>query len=186
MHKISWVFGYGSLMWDPGFQPVETVRAHLSGYSRSFCLISTHYRGTEETPGLVLGLDEERDARCSGLAMRIADPDHGEVMAYLHAREMVTEAYREEVVTLQLEDGRQIEALTYVMRRDHEQYAGHLDIAEQARIIAHATGGRGPNAEYLFNTARHLAEIGLADAGLDDLSVEVRRLIETTRRSHDD
>ncbi|MBK4215296.1 gamma-glutamylcyclotransferase [Paracoccus caeni] len=186
MHKISWVFGYGSLMWDPGFQPVETVKAHLTGYSRSFCLISTHYRGTETQPGLVLGLDEEPAARCSGLAMRIHEPDHVEVMAYLHAREMVTEAYREEVVTLHLDDGRAVEALTYVMRRDHEQYAGHLDAAEQARIIATAEGGRGPNAEYLFNTARHLAEIGLADAGLDHLSDEVRRLIDAGRRSQGD
>lgn len=178
MRKIDWVFGYGSLIWDPGFAPVERVRAWLTGYSRTFCLRSTHYRGTTTRPGLVLGLDEQTDAACSGLALRVAEPDHDEVLAYLRARELVTDAYRETIVQVRLEDGRQIEALTYVMRRDHDQYAGMLDLAEQARIIAAASGGRGPNADYLFNTARHLSEIGLPDADLDHLAEEVRKLLQ--------
>lgn len=177
MTTVSWVFGYGSLMWDPGFHPVETVKARLSGYARSFCLRSTMYRGTEESPGLVLGLDETAGAECSGLAMRVADADHDEVMAYLRARELTTEAYREAILPLRLEDGRQVQALTYVMRHDHWHYAGGLCRAEQARIIARAHGGRGPNADYLFNTARHLAEIGLADPELDSLSEDVRKLM---------
>ncbi len=183
MHKISWVFGYGSLMWDPGFQPVQILKAHLKGYARRFCLRSTHYRGTEEMPGLVLGLDEQPGAACSGLAMRIAKEDHDEVLAYLRARELVTDAYREAVVRVTLEGGRSVEALTYVMRRDHWQYVGDLCRDEQAQIIARAEGGRGPNADYLFNTARHLAGIGLADAELDKLSEEVRRLLRDPHRS---
>ena len=178
MRRIDWVFGYGSLMWDPGFQPVECVRAHLRGYARSFCLRSTIYRGTEESPGLVLGLDADQSAQCSGLAMRIETEQHEEVMAYLHAREMSTSAYVETIVPLTLEGGRQVEALTYVMARDNNQYAGGLEITEQAQIIARAHGRRGPNHEYLFNTARHLAEIGLADSGMDKLSDAVRMLLD--------
>jgi cation transport protein ChaC len=177
MHKISWVFGYGSLMWDPGFRPAETVKARLTGYARSFCLKSTRYRGTIDAPGLVLGLDEDAQASCSGLALRVAPQDRDSVFAYLHEREMITKAYREEVVPVVLEDGRQVEALTYVMRRDHEQYMGGLCVREQARIIARAHGGRGPNSDYLFNTARHLAQIGLSDATLDQLAEDVRRLM---------
>ena len=177
MTTVSWVFGYGSLMWDPGFHPVETVKARVSGYARSFCLRSTMYRGTEEAPGLVLGLDEQDGGSCAGLAMRIDAQDHAEVMAYLRARELSTDAYREAILPLRLDDGRRIEALAYVMRRDHRQYAGGLALSEQARIIARACGGRGPNCDYLFNTARHLAEIGLADAELDRLSADVRRLM---------
>lgn len=180
MNRITWVFGYGSLIWDPGFHPAETAKARLIGFSRSFCLRSTRYRGTEDAPGLVLGLDEAEGAECGGLAMRIPEPDHDEVMAYLNAREMDTGAYREAIVPLVLDDGRQVEALAYVMRRDHDQYAGGLDLQEQARIIARAHGGRGPNADYLFNTTRHLAQIGLSDAELEQLSDQVRRLMGET------
>ncbi len=179
MRKVDWVFGYGSLIWDPGFVPAETARAWASGYARSFCLRSIQHRGTRARPGLVLGLDEQPGARCGGLALRIADHDHDEVLAYLRARELVTDAYQEAILPLLLENGRRVEALAYVMRRDHVQYAGGLPLDEQARIIAGAHGGRGPNAEYLFNTAAHLARIGLGDAAMDRLSVKVRKLLET-------
>lgn len=178
MQKVFWVFGYGSLMWDPGFRPAETVKARLSGYARTFCLRSTRYRGTEEIPGLVLGLDAERGAECRGLALRIAEPQYDEVMTYLRERELDTGAYHEAILPVALEDGRKVEAVAYVMRRDHWQYAGGLDPREQAEIIARAAGGRGPNAEYLFNTTRHLAEIGLADAWLERLSADVRSLLD--------
>ena len=140
MRKIEWVFGYGSLIWDPGFVPVERARAWVTGYARSFCLRSIQHRGTSERPGLVLGLDQQPDGECGGLALGIADSDHDEVLAYLRARELVTDAYRETILPLRLEDGRRVEALAYVMRRDHVQYAGGLDLAEQARIIARAQG----------------------------------------------
>lgn len=177
MQTVFWVFGYGSLMWDPGFQPIETVKARVKGFSRAFCLRSTMYRGTVDNPGLVLGLDEDAGACCSGMAMRIAPDDHDEVMAYLRLREMSGDAYREAILKVELADGRDVEALAYVMRRDHWQYAGDLCLKEQARIIARAHGGRGPNSDYLFNTARHLNEIGLADAMLDSLAEEVRRIL---------
>lgn len=178
MSKPLWVFGYGSLMWDPGFTPAEAIRARLTGYARSFCLRSTHFRGTEEAPGLVLGLDETPDAECRGMALRIPDQDYDEVRAYLYQREMTSSAYREEVVPIALEDGRTVPALAYVMQRDHWQYAGGLCLSEQARIIARAHGGRGPNADYLFNTAQHLAEIGLNDIMLEQLSNDVRNLLD--------
>lgn len=179
MHKIDWIFGYGSLIWNPGFRPVEIIRASLDGYRRSFCLRSIQHRGTSARPGLVLGLDHDPDASCTGLAMRIAAADHDEVLAYLRARELVTDAYREAVLPLTLEDGRRVEALTYVMRRDHWQYAGNLPPEEQALAIAAAVGARGPNADYLFNTAEHLARIGLADPQLDHLADRVRKLLES-------
>ncbi|MGN7868967.1 gamma-glutamylcyclotransferase [Paracoccus sp. 22332] len=185
MRRIDWVFGYGSLIWDPGFSPVETARAWVTGYARSFCLRSVQHRGTQARPGLVLGLDEQPDAECGGVALRIADHDHDEVLAYLRARELVTEAYQETILPLRLEDGRQVEALAYVMRRDHVQYAGGLALTEQARIIAQAHGARGANADYLFNTAAHLAQIGLGDSVLDDLSAQVRKLLETGANPRD-
>lgn len=178
MTTIAWVFGYGSLIWDPGFQPVETVRARLDGYARRFCLRSTMYRGTPESPGLVLGLDADEGTSCSGVAMRIDAREHDRVIAHLRIRELSTQAYHETIVPLALEDGRHVQALAFVMRRDHWQYAGRMDRNEQAEIIARAHGGRGPNADYLFNTASHLSRIGLADAELEQLSDKVRKLME--------
>lgn len=172
-----WVFAYGSLMWNPGFRVAESVIARLDGYARSFCLRSVEHRGTYEAPGLVLGLDPDPSAHCMGLALRIPDDGHDEIMAELRARELVTEAYRESCLPLTLADGRQVTGVAYVMRTDHWQYAGNLCLTEQARIIAQAHGGRGPNADYLFNTASHLAEIGLADETMDELAQQVRDLL---------
>lgn len=177
MNKVFWVFGYGSLLWNPGFNPAEMVKARLPGYARSFCMHSVTYRGTHEVPGLVLGLDADENAECRGLAMRIPDNEHDKVIAYLRERELVTSAYEEMVLPLELEDGRVVEAFAYVMRRDHHQYAGGLCVNEQARIIARAHGGSGPNSDYLFNTTKHLAELGLPDQMLENLSEQVRSLM---------
>lgn len=170
-----WVFGYGSLLWNPGFPHVETVVATLDGYHRSFCMRSIHHRGTEAEPGLVLALDAAEGASCHGMAFRVDPAHHEPTLAELRARELISSAYVERVLPLVLRDGREVAALCYVIDPDHVQYC-HLDLDEQARIIARAVGGRGPNTEYLFNTADHLSEIGIEDAELTWLAQEVRRL----------
>ncbi|WP_114349947.1 gamma-glutamylcyclotransferase [Paracoccus lutimaris] len=177
-----WVFAYGSLMWDPGFPVAEMAAARLEDYARSFCLLSVVYRGTVETPGLVLGLDAHPGAHCVGLALRVAEPDWPEALAGLRERELTTYAYSEQMLALQLQDGRQVEAVGYVIRRDHDQYAGGLELSAQARMIARAHGGRGPNADYLFNTMRHLAQMGVEDLEMDALAAEVRRLLQPEKR----
>ena len=170
-----WVFGYGSLIWDPGFPVAERRIARLKDYARSFCMRSIHHRGTEEDPGLVLALDAHAGAACEGVAFRVTPGAHAPTMEYLRERELISSAYLERVVELRLDDGRQVDAVAYVMDRDHPQYV-LLPLEEQARIIAHATGGRGPNDEYLFNTAAHLDELGIADEELSWLARRVRAL----------
>lgn len=167
-------------MWDPGFHPAERAVARLSGYARRFCLRSVRYRGTEAAPGLVLALDADDAADCRGLALRIPRDQHVEVMQYIRARELVTYAYQEVILPIELDDGRQVKAYSYVTRRDHAQYAGGLDLDAQAQIIAAAAGCNGPNADYLFNTIDHLSQIGLEDAMLADLSSRVRQLLKAT------
>ena len=171
-----WVFGYGSLVWNPGFDTVERVIARLPGYRRSFCMRSVHHRGTPETPGLVLALDRAPDTACSGVALRTAPERADEVLAYLRERELVSAAYHEALLPVTLADGREVEAVTYVVDPDHVQYCRDLDLEDQAQIIARAHGGRGPNTEYLFNTAAHLQELGLGDQELDWLVRRVRAL----------
>ena len=170
-----WVFGYGSLMWNPGFEPAEQVLARLSGFHRSFCMWSIHHRGSEEDPGLVLALDEA-DAVCDGVAMRVADDERDLVLAYLRERELISAAYVEQVHDLELRDGRRVPSLCYVIERDHVQYCGGLELERQAQVIATAIGGRGPNTEYLYNTAQQLDAFGIVDADMDWLGARVRQL----------
>ncbi len=173
-----WVFGYGSLIWQPGFAFTSRARARLEGYERSFCMRSIHHRGTPENPGLVLALDQGPGS-CEGLAFEIPARIAEESLEYLRARELISAAYLERRCPVMLEDGRAVEAVTYVIDRDHAQYCGGIALEEQARIIAQACGGRGPNAAYLWNTATHLAELGLRDAQLDWLAARVRDLLQT-------
>lgn len=171
-----WVFGYGSLLWNPGFEVAESVIARLPDYARSFCMWSIHHRGTEDAPGLVLALDEAEGEVCEGLALRVAEGAEAETLAYLRARELISSAYLEKELTVQLQDGRAVTAVSYVINRDHTQYCGGMPLEDQAQVIARAVGGRGPNTEYLYNTTSHLAQVGLPDPALEWLQARVQEL----------
>lgn len=176
-----WVFGYGSLMWNPGFPVAERHVARMKGYHRSFCMRSIHHRGTEDAPGLVLALDATEGAACEGLGFRVKEGAEDDTVAYLRDRELVSSAYLETVRPLRLSDGRLVDALTYIVDSGHVQYCGGLPLEEQARIIATAVGGRGPNTDYLFNTASHLQELGIVDEELSWLDRRVREIITRTQ-----
>lgn len=176
MPDAMWVFGYGSLIWNPEFPVAERQIARLSDWHRSFCMRSIHHRGSVAAPGLVLALDHAPGARCDGVAFRVQPGAEAETLAQLRERELISSAYLEREVSLRLADGRDQTALAYVIDPDHDQYCGGLPLAEQARIIAHAIGGRGPNRDYLFATADHLAELGIADADLTWLAAQVRAM----------
>ncbi len=175
-----WVFGYGSLIWDPGFPVAARHLARLDGYHRSFCMRSIHHRGTPEAPGLVLALDALPGASCAGVAFAVQPGAEDDTIAYLRARELVSSAYLETRLQVRLRpEGAApatVEALTFVVDATHVQYCGGLPLEEQAAIIAGATGGRGPNRDYLWNTAAHLAELGIEDAELSWLAARVRNL----------
>ncbi|MFS4439375.1 gamma-glutamylcyclotransferase [Paracoccaceae bacterium GXU_MW_L88] len=171
-----WVFGYGSLMWQPGFPVAERVVADLPGYRRGFCLLSIHHRGTADAPGLVLALEPKGGQVCPGVAFRVAEEDARATLNYLRERELVSAAYRETTETVELHDGRTVEAVCYVIDEENPQYMADLSVETQAHIIARAVGGRGPNWDYLYATAAHLEELGLPDKGLTDLATRVRGL----------
>ena len=170
-----WVFGYGSLIWDPGFAIAERQVARLEGWQRRFCMWSVHYRGTPEVPGLVLALDRAAHGVCDGVALRVPAGQEAATLAYLRERELISSAYEEAEVTVQLRDGRAVRALTYVINRDHAQYCGGMTPEAQAAVIVAATGLRGPNRDYLFATAQHLADLGIADP---DLAWLTQRVVE--------
>jgi glutathione-specific gamma-glutamylcyclotransferase len=171
-----WVFGYGSLIWDPcfAFDRREVATAH--GWHRSFCMWSVHYRGTVDEPGLVLALDRAEGAACQGVAFAIPVGDEAATVEALRERELISYAYLEKMIDVALPDRRVVKALTYVINRDHEQYAGHKSVEDQAQIIATRHGVRGPNRDYLFATAQHLTELGLKDVEMERLVTMVRAL----------
>lgn len=166
-----WVFGYGSLMWRPGFEFAERVPAHLVGFQRSFCIYSNHHRGNDLRPGLVLGLD--RGGACAGIAYRIVPEHWQQTVQYLRARELVSGVYQETYVPLMLADGghQEVSALTYIVERAHPSYAHRLPFSKQVDIIRGARGLAGPNVEYLVNTARLLRQLGIPDRELERLVV---------------
>ncbi len=164
-----WVFGYGSLMWRPGFAYEDVRPAALTGYRRCFCIYSVHHRGSAERPGLVLGLD--RGGVCHGMAFRIATERTADTVAYLRAREQVNGVYREAAVPLMLDGGEQVEGLAYLAERAHPSYAGCLPITKQAALIRAARGLSGTNLDYLNNTIAHLAVLGIRERELERVLV---------------
>jgi len=164
-----WVFGYGSLMWNPGFPYEESVHALLPGFHRRFCVRSTIYRGTPERPGLVLGIDGGGD--CSGMAFRVAAARREEVLAYLFEREMRSYVYTPSWVSVTIA-GSSTLALTFVVRRNHQQFVCMSD-DEMVNIIASSAGANGSNFDYLQNTVRALHALGVPDPALDTLYAAV-------------
>jgi glutathione-specific gamma-glutamylcyclotransferase len=167
MSNALWVFGYGSLMWRPGFPFAERVAAALPGRRRAFCIYSVHHRGTYQRPGLVLGLAPGGSVR--GMAYRIAPADWAEVYAYLLEREQPTETYVEARRFVRLADGRRVEALVFLSDVHHPQWAGRLSLERQAELIAGATGLSGRNVDYLRDLVEHLGEEGVHDRSMQAL-----------------
>lgn len=162
-----WVFGYGSLMWRPGFGFAERQAATLHGRRRAFCIYSVHHRGTYERPGLVLGLAPGGAVR--GIAYRVAEADWAETYAYLREREQPTETYIEARAHIRLADGRRIETLIFLSDTDHPQWAGALSLERQAELISGATGLSGPNTDYLRDLVMHLKAEGIRDRSMETL-----------------
>jgi glutathione-specific gamma-glutamylcyclotransferase len=166
-----WVFGYGSLMWRPGFEYIEKVPARLIGEHRALCVYSFDHRGTPEKPGLVLGLD--RGGACRGIAFRVAPELRQATVEYLRAREQTTHVYREVMRSVWLNDEarQRVSALTYVADRGHVQYAGRLPLSEQLRIVQQGHGRSGNNRDYVLSTVKAIEAEGFRDEQLHRLAL---------------
>ena len=167
------MFGYGSLMWRPGFSYLERRPALHHGRRRAFCIYSVHHRGTPQRKGLVLGLAAGGSVR--GAAYRVAKADWPATYAYLVEREQPTETYVEHWARARLDDGRHVRALTFLSDRSHPQWAGVLNLERQAELIAGASGLSGRNVDYLADLVEHLAAEGIEDHTMSLLLAMVRR-----------
>ena len=171
-----WVFGYGSLMWHPGFPHLEVRQALLHGYHRRFCVYSHRYRGTPTRPGLVLGLD--RGGSCHGMVYRAPAAEGQAVMDYLWEREMITGVYIPKWLTLRTPDG-PVTAASFVVDPSHGQYTGRITPEQTAQLIVQGVGQRGHCREYLSATLGHLEALGIHDRSLHHLQRLVLKRCET-------
>ncbi len=169
-----WVFAYGSLMWDPGFEYREAIAATLKGYHRRLCLWSVRYRGTEDRPGLVLGLD--RGGSCRGYAYHVDGTLTASVVEYLCDREMLIGSYDPRLVPLTLEDGRRVTALTFVSKPDHPHFAARLTLEQTVSVVQGARGARGCNRSYVINTVSRMDHLNISNTELH----RVARRLEST------
>jgi cation transport protein ChaC len=169
-----WVFGYGSLMWRPGFPYLERIPARLIGLHRALCVYSYVHRGTPEKPGLVLGLD--RGGACRGIAYRVAAADRGPTIAYLREREQVTSVYVETSrrITLATAPLRDVMALVFLVDRSHPQYAGRLNLEHQAHLVRQGHGRSGANLDYVLSTIAEIEAQGCHDAGLHAIAERLK------------
>jgi glutathione-specific gamma-glutamylcyclotransferase len=161
-----WVFGYGSLIWRPGFAFIERVPAQLFGLHRALCVYSFVHRGTPERPGLVLGLDS--GGACRGVAYRVSADLRAETISYLRGREQVTAVYRETTrsITLSSQPQRRVTALLYIVDHSHPQYAGRLQLDAQLHLVRQGHGKSGPNVDYVLSTVKALEGLGYRDREL--------------------
>lgn len=159
-----WVFGYGSLIWNPGFAHVSAQQGLLRGAHRSLSVVSYFHRGTMDVPGLVFGLAP--GGSCRGMVFEVADSDWDHVRAYLEEREQVTAVYRDVMRPVRLADGRTVSALAFLVDQHHEQFAGNLTLDQQLAMVRAGVGLSGRNVDYVLNTAKHLATLGIKDRPL--------------------
>lgn len=159
-----WVFGYGSLMWSPGFRYEQKETALARGYHRALCILSSRYRGTPEKPGLVMGLC--RGGSCWGMAFRVREARVPRVLEALWQREMLNKVYKPTLIRVTASPGRRVRALAFVADTAHRLFVKELDLHGRARLVAQGIGQRGRCVDYIRNTLEHMLALGVNDPHL--------------------
>ena len=161
-----WVFGYGSLIWNPAFDYDEMRTGTLHGFHRQFCFWSKIGRGTPDNPGMMLALD--RGGSCNGIVLGVRRERAREELTSVFMREMTGQTYRARWGKVRTDAGI-VDAITFVANHASEHYAGRRSLEEIAKYIARGCGHLGPCKDYLFNTMQHMEELGLKDPMLRKL-----------------
>jgi cation transport protein ChaC len=167
-----WVFGYGSLMWNPAFRFDERRVGTVRGWHRRFCLWLSRGRGSPDCPGLMLALD--RGGICRGVAFRIPARQVREELLLVWRREMLSGAYLARWVTVDTHEG-PVPAVTFVVNQSHRRYSGKLSKAETADRILVASGELGSCLDYFERTVRILRTLEIRDAALERIETEIER-----------
>lgn len=167
-----WLFGYGSLIWNPGLPTIDAVCGKVHGYHRGLYLWSRVNRGTPEQPGLVLALD--RGGSCTGIAFRLAGPTALPHLETLWKREMPMGSYRPAWLPCSLSNGKRVTALAFVMRRDVPTYTGKLPDHVVKEVFDRAKGRYVTTLDYVSRTVDALRASGIPDRALEALLARCR------------
>lgn len=167
-----WLFGYGSLIWNPGLPTIDAVCGKVHGYHRGLYLWSRVNRGTPEQPGIVLALD--RGGSCTGIAFRLAGPTALPHLETLWKREMPMGSYRPAWLPCSLSNGKRVTALAFVMRRDVPTYTGKLPDHVVKEVFDRAKGRYGTTLDYVSRTVDALRASGIPDRALEALLARCR------------
>ncbi len=170
-----WIFGFGSLMWNPCFTYDVKAPAVLRGYDRKFHIWTTRARGTPDNPGLGLCL-EDCMGLCRGIAYRLVEEDIESAWERLWEREMGSGVYRASWVSVETEEHGRVPALTFIVNRDHPHYAGPMPAEQMAEIMAGACGSYGPCRDYLAGTVEEMRKLNVFDKDLEALLAKVDAL----------
>ncbi len=176
------VFAYGSLIWNPEFEPASRERATAYGWHRSFSLKIQRWRATSDQPGLMMAL--ERGGQCDGIAFELSADRRRQDLRALVAREIKYSEVIDMVrwLPVRTESGAK-KALTFWASTKRAGLTKPLPAAEASSLIAAACGQGGSCAEYLHNTIVDLQAEGIRDRNLWRLQALVAAEILARRKA---
>jgi cation transport regulator ChaC len=165
-----WIFGYGSIIYRPGFEFVERRRAFVRGWSRRFWQGSPDHRGVPGAPGRVVTLVPDADVFCGGCAYRIEAARADAIFAELDAREQAGFERRTVALYASTNEPPFAEGLTWIAGAANAHFLGPLPEAEIAAWIRERRGPSGSNTEYALRLDEALRALEIEDAHVQNIA----------------
>jgi cation transport regulator ChaC len=165
-----WIFGYGSLIWRPGFPYRERRLAHAIGWRRVLAQGSPDHRGTPSRLGRVVTLVPAEGARCGGVAYAIDETSQEAILAALDEREQG--GYERVAIDVELDHPPReaVRAVTWIASPENPYHLGEAPLAQLIDEIAASVGPSGTNIEYVLRLAEALRELGIEDGAILDIA----------------